>query len=71
MAKEIVLKLNKKLTENELLMYKNGEICSVEIHELLPELKEAKEKIAKQGKEIAELHEIIINLAKIIKGELK
>lgn len=34
------IELDKKLTDGELLIYKNGVIKSIEIHELLPELVE-------------------------------
>lgn len=40
---KITLELDRNLTEGELLMYKNGIVRSVEIHELLPELQKIKE----------------------------
>ena len=40
---KITLELDRNLTEGELLMYKNGIVKSVEIHELLPELQKIKE----------------------------
>ena len=40
---KITLELDKNLTEGELLIYKDGIVKSVEIHELLPELLKLKE----------------------------
>lgn len=42
---KVTIELDKKLTDGELLIYKNGKIHSIEIHELLPELKLMKEDI--------------------------
>lgn len=36
--KKVTLELDKKLVDGELLIYKNGVVKSIEIHELLPEL---------------------------------
>ncbi len=41
--KKITLELDKNLIEGELLIYKDGVVKSVEIHELLPELLKLKE----------------------------
>ena len=40
---KITLELDRNLTDGELLIYKNGIVKSVEIHELLPELQKIKE----------------------------
>lgn len=65
--KKVVIYLDKKLTENELLIYKDGEIHSVEIHELLPELKEVEQTVATQEDRISELEKTVANLAIIVK----
>lgn len=63
----VVLELDKKLVEGEILIYKDGRLESVEVHRLLPDLKEAIETIEAQGREINELKQTIANLAKIVK----
>ena len=61
--KKVTLELDKKLVEGELLIYKDGKIKSVEIHELLPELLTI-------GKDIRDLKQTIVELAKLVKGEV-
>ena len=67
MMHRVVLELDKKLVEGEILIYKDGRLESVEVHRLLPDLKEAIETIEAQGREINELKQTIANLAKIVK----
>lgn len=52
---KVVLELDKKLKDGELLIYKDGIIKSVEIHELLPELKKLKNSIKVTNDRINEL----------------
>ena len=59
--KKVVLELDKNLTENELLIYKNGKLISVEIHSLLPELKRLEE-LDTLRNDIAELQEKVKEL---------
>lgn len=42
--KKVVIELDKNLTENEILIYKEGKLFSVDIHELLvPEINKLRE----------------------------
>lgn len=65
--KRVVFELDKNLTEGELLIYRDGMIKSVDVHEVLPDLRKAKEDIALLKKNIAEMRQTIADLAKIIK----
>ena len=65
--KRIVLELDEKLCDGELLLYKGGKIKTVKVHDLLPDLKKAKKDIAELREEISELKQTIANLAKIVK----
>lgn len=55
MNKRIVLELDKKLDDNELLMYRNGQIVGVCIYTLLPAYLNALHDIETLKNDIAEL----------------
>lgn len=55
MNKRIVLELDKKLDDNELLMYRNGQIVGVNIYTLLPAYLNALNDIETLKNDIAEL----------------
>lgn len=66
--KKITIEIDKKLCEGELLLYKDGRFVSVEIHELLPELKIIKDDIS----ELKKLKDRIVELegkVKELRGE--
>ena len=63
----VVVELDRKLTEGELLIYRDGKLESVEVHELLPDLAKAKEDILSLTERIAELQQTIADLARIVK----
>lgn len=59
----VVLELDNKLLDGELIQYKDGKLVSVEVHELLPELKQ----LVVLSDEISQLKQTISELAKIVK----
>lgn len=67
MNKRVVLEIDKNLVEGEILVYKDGMLKSVEIHELLSDLLKAKNDIIAINEEIADIKQTIANLAKIVK----
>lgn len=69
MKRKIVIEIETNLRNGEILQYvsKTQTLRSVEVHELLPDLKEAQKTIEIQGKKIAELEQTVANLAKLIK----
>ena len=60
-----VIEIDKKLKEGDILVYRNGKLQSVEIHELLPELKTMKSDI----KELQEFKEDADTKIKELRGE--
>lgn len=57
--RKVILELDKKLVDGELLIYKNGVVKSIGIHELLPELLEIKDNIRNLSKaEVQDCQEI-------------
>ena len=67
MNKKIVIELDKRLNEDEILIYKDGKVKSVEIHELLPEIIDIKQDIVDIKQNIAVIRKTISDLAKLIK----
>lgn len=67
MNKKIVIELDKRLNEDEVLIFKDGKVKSVEIHELLPEIIDIKKDIVDINKNIAVIRKTISDLAKLIK----
>lgn len=65
--REVILPLDKKLRDGELLIYKNGKVYSVEIHELLPEFKQLNERLDELDEKIKKNNNSIVELAQIIK----
>lgn len=65
--KEVVLPLDKSLRDGELLIYKNGKVYSVEIHELLPEFKRLDKRLDEIDERIKKNDNSIVELAQIIK----
>ena len=63
MERKIILEIDSKLVDGDILVFKGGKVISKEIHELLPELK----KIKKLENEVEELKQTVVNLAKIVK----
>lgn len=61
--KKVVLELDKNLIDGDIMIFKNNKMCSVEIHELLPELKRLDESESR----IKVLEQTVANLAKIVK----
>ena len=62
MNKKIVIETNKPLVDGELLLYKNGKVETVSIHELLPEYQHALETISAQGDAIKHLAKLVKEL---------
>lgn len=60
-----VIEIDKKLKEGEILVYRGGKLQSVEIHELLPELKTMKSDI----KELQKFKEDADTKIKELRGE--
>lgn len=67
MKKRAVLELDRNLVDGDLIMYKGGDLYSVEVHDLLPDLQEAKEAIAALKESVRDLQRAVAELAKIIK----
>lgn len=65
--RKIILEIDRKLQPGEILFYDGNSVASVEIHQLLPDLKEAKDEIAGLKAELAETKQTIAALAKIVK----
>lgn len=67
MSKQVFIELDKKIVDGELLIYKDNMLKSVEIHQLLPELKSILNDIQDLKNENDQLKQTIANLAKIVK----
>lgn len=67
MNKQVFIELDKKIVDGELLIYKDNMLKSVEIHQLLPELKGILNDIQALKNENDQLKQTIANLAKIVK----
>lgn len=67
MSKQVFIELDKKIVDGELLIYKDNMLKSVEIHQLLPELKGILNDIQVLKNENDQLKQTIANLAKIVK----
>lgn len=65
--RKIILEIDRKLKPGEILFYDGNSVASVEIHQLLPDLKEAQDEIAGLKAELAETKQTIAALAKIVK----
>lgn len=65
--KKIILEIEGKLSEGDILVYRKGSLKPVDIHNLLPELSEALKAIQAQGEELADLRKNIAEIARIIK----
>lgn len=62
MNKKIVIETNKPLVDGELLLYKNGKVETVNIHELLPEYQHALENIEALKADTAKLTKLVKEL---------
>lgn len=71
--KKVVIELDKNLTENEILIYKNGKLLSVDIHELLvPEiikLRELEQNILQYQEEVNKNLNTMAKAIKTLIGE--
>ena len=67
MSKQVFIELDKKIVDGELLIYKDNMLKSVEVHQLLPELKGILNDIQALKNENDQLKQTIANLAKIVK----
>lgn len=65
--RKIILEIDRKLRPGEILFYDGTSVASVEIHQLLPDLKEAQDEIAELKAKLAETNRTIAALAKIVK----
>lgn len=65
--RKIILEIDRKLRAGEILFYDGNSVASVEIHQLLPDLKEAQDEIARLNAELAKTNQTIAALAKIVK----
>ena len=62
-----VIELDKKLNDNEILVYIKDKLEGRNIHELLPEVHEMQEEIQNLKLEINGLRQTISDLAKLVK----
>lgn len=62
-----VFDVDGKIMDGEILIYKDGKIKGYKIHELLPDLEEAKNDISHQDEKIAKLEQTVADLAKLVK----
>ena len=62
MNKKIVIETNKPLVDGELLLYKNGKIETVSIHELLPEYAELLNRVSVLENNNRELNTLVREL---------
>ena len=67
MSKQVFIELDKKIVDGELLIYKDNMLKSVEIHQLLPELKGILNDIQVLKNENDQLKQTIADLAKVVK----
>lgn len=67
MSKQVFIELDKKIVDGELLIYKDNMLKSVEVHQLLPELKGILNDIQALKNENDQLKQTIANLAKVVK----
>ena len=67
MSKQVFIELDKKIVDGELLIYKDNMLKSVEIHQLLPELKGILNDIQALKNENDQLKQTIADLAKVVK----
>ena len=67
MSKQVFIELDKKIVDGELLIYKDDMLKSVEIHQLLPELKGILNDIQALKNENDQLKQTIADLAKVVK----
>lgn len=65
--RKIILEIDRKLRPGEILFYDGNSVASVEIHQLLPDLREAQDEIAELKAKLAETNRTIAALAKIVK----
>ena len=67
MSKQVFIELDKKIVDGELLIYKDNMLKSVEVHQLLPELKGILNDIQVLKNENDQLKQTIADLAKVVK----
>lgn len=60
--KKVVLELDEKLLEGELLLYKNGKIRSIGIFEMIPEYKQALKDIKELQDKVNDLQDKVKEL---------
>lgn len=72
MKKKIIIEIENKMNNGDVIVYKNGSYKSIEIHELLPDLMRAKQNIAILENKVAELElkvEVLVAKVKELRGE--
>ena len=67
MSKQVFIELDKKIVDGELLIYKDNMLKSIEVHQLLPELKGILNDIQVLKNENDQLKQTIADLAKVVK----
>lgn len=67
MKQKIVLEIKSNPMDGDILVYNQGSLEPVEIHDLLPDLRKAKQDLIKQGKEIDDLKAQVADLIKKVK----
>ena len=65
--RKMILEVDNKLMEGEVMIYHNGKVASTEVHRLLPDLKTLKNKVAELENEIEQLKNNLVELAKVVK----
>lgn len=67
MKRKIILDVDGKMNDEEVLYYKDGAVKAIDVRLLLPELKEIQADLESCKASIAEIRQTLAELAKIVK----
>lgn len=67
MKRKIILDVDGKMNDGEVLYYKDGAVKAIDVRQLLPELKDIEADLESCKASIAELRQTLAELAKIVK----
>lgn len=67
MKRKIILDVDGKMNDGEVLYYKDGAVKAIDVRQLLPELKDIEADLASCKASIAEIRQTLAELAKIVK----
>lgn len=67
MNKKIIIEVDHSLRDGEILQYKDGIVKSVDVHRLLPDLREAKKNISQMEEKMKLLENTVAELSKKVR----